>query len=182
MPDKKSMAEKLFPSRTRCKTCRKNLTDVVLSGLYCSYPCAGKPVPSKNVSAAPRHCKREVNGSWDFKTKFRSVDDVPAKLRQDPGTNIYECDYCLFLHVGHSRPTEFTREKLRRTVSDVITIGSVIKRTREEKNIPIPLLAKKLGVPAIRIKEIEAGEAKMNAQIMLDVLRILGIQTILQEK
>lgn len=176
------MKETTFPERTRCKTCRKKLDAIVLKGVFCSYACAGVKAPSNNVADAPRHCKREVNGKWDFKTKFRSSSDVPIKLQADPATNVYECDYCLFLHVGHSRPAEFTKDKLRRTVSDVSTIGSVVKRAREERNVPLALLAKKMKIPAVRLQEIETGSQKMDISILLEVLRILHIQVILQEK
>lgn len=176
------MKETTFPERTRCKACRKKLDAIVLKGVFCSYACAGAKTPSTKVADAPRHCKREVNGSWDFKTKFRSSSDVPAKLQADPATNIYECDYCLFMHVGHSRPAEFTKDKMRRTVSDLSTIGSVVKRAREERNVPIALLAKKMKIPSIRLQEIEVGSKQMDISILLEVLRIFKIQVILQEK
>jgi len=176
------MAETLFPKRLRCKTCRKGLEKIVLDGLYCSYRCAGVPVPSNKVAEAPRHCKREVNGIWNWKTKYRYDGEVPEKLRQDPGTNIYVCDYCHFKHVGHSRLQVDVPEKLRRTVSDAVTLGSVIQRSREQRKIDKKTLAKVLKVPAIRITEIENGDPKMNIQVLFLVINKLRIKLELIEQ
>jgi hypothetical protein len=176
------MSEKLYPERQRCASCRKKLEETVLDGKYCSYSCAGITPPSANVDLAPRFCKREVSGKWSFKARFRAESEVPQKLQDDPATNIYRCEYCHFLHVGHSRPAEFTREKLRRTVSDTETLGSVIKRAREAKGIDIKILAKRLKVPAVRLKEIEEGNPKMDVGVLMHVIYALRIQMIIQEK
>jgi DNA-binding XRE family transcriptional regulator len=169
------MSEKLFPDRLRCKTCRKKLEDVVLNGLFCSYRCAGHPTPAASVTAAPRHCKREVSNVWNFKSRYRYENEVPAKLRNDPATNIYRCDYCLFLHVGHSRLKPEDTEKLRRTVNDPVVLGSVIQRRREQLNWDKKRLAADLGVPAIRLTEIEAGNPKASIQVLFKVLSRLKI-------
>ncbi|MBC9705725.1 MAG: hypothetical protein H9W81_12310 [Enterococcus sp.] len=176
------MSNKLFPERQRCANCRKKLEATVLDGMYCSYACLHIRVPSTKVDDAPRHCKRQINNAWGFKTRYRAESEVPQKLRDDPATNIYRCDYCHFLHVGHNRPVEFERGKLRRTITDPTTLGSVIARAREDRNIPISVLAKRLKVPAVRIKEIEAGDKNMRVDIMLAVLYTLRIQVVLQEK
>lgn len=177
-----AMTEKLFPERLRCKTCRKGLDRIVLDGLYCSYRCASLPTPSADISLAPRNCKREVNGVWDWKTKFRSEGEVPKRWRDDPATNIYRCDYCHFLHIGHSRVQPADTEKLRRTVSDLVTLGSVIQRSREQKNISKKDLARILKVPAIRLTEIEEGSPKANPVIMFAVLNKLRITVELIER
>lgn len=176
------MPEKIFPERLRCKTCRKGLDKVVLDGLYCSYRCANLPVPSSKVTDAPRNCKREVNGSWGWKTRYRYEGEVPVKLQNDPGTNIYRCDFCHFLHVGHSRVQPEDKEKLRRTVSDPVTLGSVIKRAREQKNFDKKVLAKIMKVPAIRITEIEEGNPKADTAILFALLYKLRITVELIEK
>lgn len=169
------MAETLFPQRLRCKTCRKNLDKTVLDGLYCSYRCASLPQPAPSVLDAPRHCKRAIDGIWGWKTKFRYENEVPEKLRLDPATNIYRCDYCHFLHVGHSRVEENVPVALKRTVRDITTLGSVILRYREQKNISKKDLAKMLKVPVIRITEIEEGNPKMNAEILFNVINKLRL-------
>lgn len=176
------MQEKIYPERQRCAACRKKLEDTVLDGKYCSYQCLGIPVPSGKVADAPRYCKREVSGKWDFKTRFKSASDVPTKLQEDPATNIYRCEYCHFLHVGHSRPVEFTRDKLRRTVADTETLGSVIKRAREAKGYDLKMLAKRLKVPAVRLQEIETGDPRMRVDVLMAVIYTLRIQMIIQEK
>lgn len=163
------MAEILYPKRMKCKTCRKGLNKTVLDGLYCSYKCANLPQPSDDIAQAPRHCRRAINGVWGWKTRFRYENEVQEKLRLDPATNIYRCDYCHFLHVGHSRPDEAPTQ-LKRTVTDIQTLGSVILRYREQKNISKKDLAKMLKVPLIRITEIENGDPKLNPTILFAVL------------
>lgn len=176
------MPEKVFPERLRCKTCRKQLDKVVLDGVFCSYRCAKLPTPSNKVADAPRHCKRQVNNVWGWKTRYRSEGEVPQKLRNDPGTNIYRCDSCHFLHVGHSRVQPDDVEKLRRVVGDAVTLGSVVQRVREQKNIDKKDLAKVLKVPAIRLTEIENGDSKMNVLILFAVLNKLRITVELIER
>jgi hypothetical protein len=169
------MSEMLFPKRSRCKTCKKKLDSTVLKGLFCSYKCAEHPAPSPNVSAAPRHCKREVNNVWSWKTKYRFEQEVPEKWRNDPATNIYLCDYCLNLHIGHSRVKPEDVSKLRRVVSDEVTLGSVIQRRREQLNWDKKVLAKVLKVPVIRLTEIEAGNPKMDVSVLFKVLQKLRL-------
>lgn len=176
------MATLLFPERTRCASCRKKLDRVVLDGQYCSYKCAGAPEPAKDLDQVPRHCKRQVGAQWGLKTKYRYEGEVPQKLRDDPATNVYRCDYCHFLHVGHSRLQAGTPEKLRRLVSDPQTLGSVILRVRESKGIDKRVLAKALKVPAIRITEIERGDAKVDSSVLFQVLYALRISVELIEK
>jgi len=176
------MAETIYPERLRCKNCRKKLDKIVLDGLFCSYTCAKVPTPSPNLNDAPRHCKREVGGVWGWKTKFRYDNEVPEKLRKDPATNIYSCDYCHFKHVGHSRLQVETTDKLRRTVADAKTLGSVIQRSREQRKIEKKLLAKALNVPVIRITEIENGDPKMNIQVLFAVMNKLRIAVELIER
>ena len=174
------MAERLFPQRVRCKTCSKKLEGTVINGLFDSYACAKLPAPSLKVEDAPRNCKRQIGETWGFKTRYRYEGEVPQKLRDDPATNIYRCDHCFTLHVGHSR-IEPAREKLRRTVGDVETLGSVVQRTREIKKIDKRALAKSLGVPAIRITEIERGDAKIDVVVLFKLLSVLRIKVELVE-
>jgi ribosome-binding protein aMBF1 (putative translation factor) len=176
------MTEKLYPDRLRCKSCRKNLEQIVLNGLYCSYKCAKHPAPTPKIADAPRHCKREVSGVWSHKTKYRYEAAVPQKLRDDPATNIYLCDYCLFLHVGHSRVKPEDQEKLRRVVYDVKTLGSVVQRRREQLNWDKKRLAKEIGTIPIRITEIETSDPKMSVVVLFKVLARLKITVELIER
>lgn len=171
----------VFPERQRCITCRKKLNKIVLLGMYCSYPCAKAIAPSGNIVDAPRSCKYEkkMNGKsvgWVFKAKYRCDSEVPEKLRKDPATNIYVCDYCKFLHVGHSRLDTLKVEKMRRIVSDAETLGRVVRLSREAKDLTIKDVAKIIKVPAIRIKEIETGNEKVNLQALFKVLSFLKIK------
>lgn len=169
------MAKLLFPERTRCAECRKKLEEVVLDGLYCSYKCAKLPTPTSDMEKVPRHCKRQVSGVWGSKTKYRWEGEVPQRLRDDPATNVYRCDYCHFLHVGHSRLQPET-EKLRRLVHDPQTLGSVVQRAREARKIEKKDLAKSLKIPAIRITEIERGDQKIDVSALFKVLHALRIK------
>lgn len=177
------MAITLYPNRTRCLACRKKLDKIILDGVYCSYPCAKAKRPSLKVNLAPRHCKREVNGRWNFKTRYTHEEAVPLKLRQDPATNIYRCDYCRFLHVGHSRQqVEIPVGKLSRTVRDLETIGSVVTRMRIQRKMEKKDLAKRLNVPCIRITEIEEANPNMRVDILFRALDALRITVNLTER
>ena len=176
------MTETLFPVRQRCKRCRKKLESIVLNGIHCSYRCALHPEPPATLEATPRQCKREVGGRWDYKTKFRSENEVPERLRADPGTNIYRCDNCLFLHVGHSRVKEEDKSKLRRTVYEMKTLGSVIQRRRDELNWDKKRLASDLGIRPIRITEIERGDAEIDGVALFKILARLKIVVELIER
>lgn len=177
------MAITLYPTRTRCFTCRKKLEQTILDGMFCSYACAQVKAPSTKIDLAPRHCKREVSGKWDFKTKYTHEAAVPLKLRQDPATNIYRCDYCRFLHVGHSRPqAEIPVGKLSRTVRDLETVGSVVTRMRIQRKMEKKDLAKRLKVPTIRITEIEEANPDMRVDILFRALDALRITVNLTER
>lgn len=170
------MTENLYPVRTRCKKCRKGLSDTpIVDGIYCSYRCAGVAAPSNRVEDAPRWCKREVSGSWGFKTRFKYEGEVPQRLRDDPGTNIYRCGYCHNLHVGHNAPIAPTETSLHRSVTDLAQAGSVIQRYREALGIDRRTLAKSIKVPAIRITEIENGDKTAKAEVLFQVLSALRI-------
>lgn len=177
------MAITLYPLRTRCFTCRKKLEKVILDGMYCSYACGQIKVPSPKVDLAPRNCKREVNGKWDFKNRFTHEEAVSLKLRQDPGTNIYRCDYCHYLHVGHSRQLkEIPVDKLSRTVRDLGTVGTVVTRMMIQRKTDKKLLAKRLNVPIIRITEIEQGNPDMRVDILFRALDALRVTVNLTER
>ena len=178
------MAVKLYPERIRCAKCRKSLgTDgVVVDGIYCSYICAGIRAPSRKVDDAPRSCKRLVNGTWGYKHRYTHEGEVPSKLRLDPNTNIYRCDYCHHLHVGHSSPDPIKLEKTNRMVGDIGTFGSVLKRMRIQKKWTVERLAAYLKVPQVRILEIEQGHAKANLSIAFDMLRVVGGKMHIVEK
>lgn len=169
------MTQMTFPVRQRCKTCRQKLDKIVLSGLFCSYVCALSPEPSNKIEDTPRCCKRQVGERWDWKAKYRYEGEVPERLRLDPATNIYNCENCLFLHVGHSRVQPVDVEKLRRTVFDEEVLGSVIRRRREQLGWEKSRLAKDLKIPAIRITEIENGEKKIDVNALFKLMHRLKL-------
>lgn len=168
------VTETLYPERQRCKTCRKGFDKIILAGLYCSYKCGKYPLPAKNVDEAPRSCKRQVNGKWDYKTKYVFPDQVPDKFKQDSTTNIYLCDNCRTWHIGHSRPEEY--ESLTRYVNSYKELGSVIQRHRETLQVDKKVLAKTLKIPAIRITELENGEPDVSLSVLFKVLEALKLK------
>ena len=174
--------ETLFPKRKLCAKCRKKLEEVVVDGKYCSYSCAQVPAPTSKVNDAPRPCKRMVNGKWDFKKRYRCEEEVQKKLRDDPGTNIYRCEHCHHLHVGHSRPDPLTRDKLSRKIGDSDLLGSVLKRLREDKKMTVKQLATKLNVPQIRVKEVEEGDDKAHLDVAVKMVYALRCSLTLQER
>lgn len=175
LSDSLTMTQMIFPERQRCKTCRQKLEKIVLSGMFCSYKCALHPEPSQVIDDVPRCCKRQVGDRWDLKAKYRYEGEVPERLRLDPATNIYRCDSCLFLHVGHSRVQPVDVSKLRRTIYDEEILGSVIRRRREQLGWEKSRLAKDLKVPAIRITEIENGEKKIDVNALFKLMHRLKL-------
>lgn len=172
----------LYPERQRCAKCRKAFALVVVDGIYDSYACAGIRAPSTRLSDTPRECKRMVNDKWDFKQRYRSEEEVPLKLRNDPGTNIYRCQNCHHLHVGHSRPDQFQREKLNRIVGDAETLGTVLQRMREDRKWSVRKLSEHLKVPQVRIREIEEGHPNANLNLAIKALYAVGLRMILRER
>jgi DNA-binding XRE family transcriptional regulator len=162
------MADTLFPTRKRCKKCSKKLEAVVLEGLYCSYSCAGAPQPFSKPEQAPRGCRVERDGGWQWKQKFRYEGEVPAKLRQDPATNIYSCEHCRFLHVGHSRALG---NEISRLVGDVATLASVLERARESRGKTKKQVAEALKVRPIRITEVEEGRPEASLEVVFKLVR-----------
>lgn len=162
------MAEKLYPIRKRCKKCSKKLATVVLEGIYCSYACGGFPEPLKNIDDTPRQCKLERNGTWIWKQKYKSEEEVPQRLRDDPATNIYSCTNCRYLHVGHSRAIGTETARL---VNDAQTLGTVLLKTRENKGLTRKEVAEKIKTRPIRIKEIEDGANNMDITVIFSLIK-----------
>lgn len=169
------MSQTYYPVRQRCKTCRKGFGELVIAGQFCSYKCGGFPQPAKTITEAPRGCKREVNGTWGYKTKFKSATEVPSKYQNDPSTNIYLCDNCRHYHIGHSRP-EQQPEKLVRYVSSYEELASVIARIFVQNNLDKKLVAKKMGVPIIRITEVINGSPKVSPVLLFKLLNFLRLR------
>jgi len=170
------MAERLYPNRTRCKNCSKGLNNTpVVDGLFCSYRCAKLPTPSTKVDDAPRGCKRQIDGKWGFKTRYKYEAEVPQRLRDDPATNVYRCDYCHNLHVGHNAPIAAVETSLHRGVTSFEQMGSVIQRQRESRNLTRKQVAAKLKFPIIRLTEIEEGRKEARAEILFAVLKELRL-------
>jgi len=170
------MAETLFPVRQRCKKCGKGLgRDLapVLLGLFCSPSCAGMAEPSRDAGdpRTPRECKTMREGKWEFKRRYRSIQEIPDRIREDPSTNWYWCGHCGATHVGHSRLGEAEQFRMVHVQGDIADI--LVKRrglaTREQ-------VAKVAGVRPIRLKELETGAAHPEGMAtLLKVAPVLGL-------
>ncbi|KOT47112.1 MULTISPECIES: hypothetical protein [Streptomyces] len=61
---------------------------------------------------APRGCRTQREGAWVFKRRYRSEQEIPARLRDDASTSWYWCEENYGgIHVGHTHMGE--REKFR---------------------------------------------------------------------
>jgi hypothetical protein len=87
-----------LPSHS-CIRCHNPLRYIVIDAVYCSYECAGVPVPDS--SEHPLSC-----WTWDAKPKMgfptqetaeRAVSDMGV-----PGVKAYYCVIHHFWHVGYS--------------------------------------------------------------------------------
>ncbi len=129
------MAEKLFPERQRCKKCGKGLglksTDPVYLGLYCTPRCAGMAVPASRPDddRTPRGCRTMRDGAWQFKKRYRSEQEIPDRLREDPSTSWYWCtESCGHLHVG--RTLVETKRAENRGLRDRAAIADMLVKAR----------------------------------------------------
>lgn len=164
------MAETLFPTRQRCKECGKKLERLVVMGLYDSYRCARMASPAKTTDVAPRECKTEREGKWEWKRRYRSEAEIPVKLREDPSSNWYWCTTsCGNLHIGHSRiklDTEAQRVLMRRSDLADVLVKARGRATHAQ-------VAKVAGIRAIRLKELEDPKS---ATVDLDALfKVIGV-------
>lgn len=153
------MSEKLFPERQRCKTCGKAMGKpehpTVFFGLYCTPRCAGIAVPSTLVQNAPRECKTQRDGVWSFKRKYRSVGEIPDRLREDPSTSWYWCSHCGHLHIGHTRMGEAEQFRMFDDLdTDLPDLLIKLRGGATHRQV-----AEVAGVRPIRIKELESGIA-----------------------
>lgn len=150
--------EKLFPARQRCKTCGKGLglrtQDPVYLGLYCTPRCAGMAAPASRPEDAPRGCRTQREGTWVFKRRYRSEQEIPANLREDASTSWYWCkESCGAIHVGHTRMGE--REKFRMFEDLTADLPDLLIKLRGQATRK--QVAEVAGVRPVRLKELEEG-------------------------
>lgn len=153
------MAEMLFPERQRCKACSKALgkpnDPTVLLGLYCSPKCARIAFPAVLPENAPRECKTQRDGAWIFKRRYRSVSEIPDRLREDPSTSWYWCSHCAHLHIGHTRMGEAEQFRMFDDLdTDLPDMLVKLRGAATHRQV-----AEVAGVRPIRIKELEMGVA-----------------------
>lgn len=149
------MSERLFPERQRCKDCGKGLGAsgaAVFLGLFCSPRCAKMASPVEDAARAPRECRTERDGLWVFKRRYRSMSEIPVKIREDPTTSEYWCtNHCGALHIGHSR-IDLTREAFRMLADERQLADMLIKLRGKATRKDVAAVA---GIRPIRLKELE---------------------------
>lgn len=170
------MAELKFPARQRCKACRTTLapraTDPVYKGLYCSPKCAGIAAPAARAQDAPRECRTQRDGQWAFKRRYRSEEEIPDKIRQDPSTSWYWCSHCGHIHIGHTRMG--AAEQFVMTL-DRASIAEVLLKLRGQATHK--QIAAAAGVRPIRLKEWEdPGHDAPSLDALLAVLRVYRVR------
>lgn len=164
--------EVTFPERKRCRGCSKLLGGAgaaVLLGLFCSARCAGMAELVTEVDLAPRECKTQRGGVWEFKRRYRSVGEIPDRLRADASTNWYWCTgHCGALHIGHSR-IDSTREQFRmlQQPGDLADLLVKLRGKATRKQV-----AEVAGIRPIRLKELEEGIG--HPESLSTLFRVLG--------
>ncbi|MFF4410709.1 hypothetical protein [Streptomyces sp. NPDC001404] len=148
--------EKLFPARQRCKTCGKGLglsaQDPVYLGLYRTPRCAGMAAPALRPEDAPRGCRTQRDGTWVFKRRYRSEQEIPAKLRDDASMSWYWCEEsCGTIHVGHTRMGK--REKFQMFEDLAADLPDLLTKLRGQATRK--QVAEVAGVRPVRLKELE---------------------------
>lgn len=147
-------AEKLYPERQRCKGCSKKLGGAgvpVYLGLHCSPRCANLAELHTDAASAPRECKTERGGRWEFKRRYRSDGEIPGNLRDDPTSSWYWCNHCGHLHIGHSR-IDLAKEQFR-MLTDPKDLGDLLVKLRG--GATRAQVATVAGIRPIRLKELE---------------------------
>lgn len=170
------MAEVVYPQRKRCKKCGHGLgltaKDEVLFGLYCSWKCAGIPEPAQTPGFAPRECKSEREGQgWAFKRRYRCLSEVPSKLRDDPSVDVYTCQHCGHLHIGHSRIHQDEKSYVLMHSESLSQLLIKMRGSRTHKEIGLAV-----GVRPIRIKELETDSSMINTDVLFKLLAFYRIR------
>lgn len=149
------MAETLFPQRQRCKSCGKGLGkqgQPVYLGLYCTLKCGSLVEPVQDPEMAPRECKTQRDGRWEFKRRYRSEHEIPQRLRDDPSVNWYWCNgSCHHIHIGHSR-IDLATEQYRMLSNPADLADYLIKARGKATRKQVAEVA---GIRPIRLKELE---------------------------
>ncbi len=167
------MAEVLFPIRKRCKNCGKSFGQTVIFGLFCCYKCAKIAEPSKTPENAPRECKTERDGKWEFKRRYRSVEEIPGKLKEDPSSSFYSCQHCGNLHIGHSRIN--LKTETQRVFSSREDLVDVLVKARGKADLKT--VAKAAGILPIRLRELENPQSdRVDLEALFKVLRFYGLK------
>lgn len=164
--------ETVFPERKRCRACARALGQdgaPVLLGLFCGATCAGMPEPVSRASDAPRECRTERDGVWQFKRRYRSVAEIPGRLREESSASWYWCTgHCGHLHIGHSR-IDLNREQFRMLQSPADLADLLVKLRGKATRKEVAAVA---GVRPIRIKELEEGAGHPDGMVTL--FKVLG--------
>lgn len=167
------MAEMMFPERQRCKACSKGLGAAgapVFLGLFCSPRCAGLAQLHPDPARAPRECKTERDGRWEFKRRYRSVGEIPVKIREDASVSHYWCtNHCGHLHIGHSR-IDLNKEQFRMLQGPDDLADLLVKLRGHATHKQVAEVA---GIRPIRLKELEEG--KGHPESIVTLFKVLDV-------
>lgn len=93
-----------YPSRRRCRKCRRYLVPPVIDGQWCSYPCAEARPPSSNPNDWPRRHFQRARGVRVEKVPYSSAFEALAA--RGGAAEAYLCDYCLMWHRATARTAD----------------------------------------------------------------------------
>lgn len=163
--DNASMSkETLYPERQRCKACGKSFPERgAILGLYDTYRCAKMAEPYKKPEDAPRPCVTDKSGKLVWKKRLRHIGEMPKALRDDPSANTYWCQHCGFLHIGHSR-VEMNPSSTRSLMTPA-QLADVLVKARERRKLSQRDAAKSMGMPWIRLKELEGAKKEATLEM-----------------
>ncbi len=180
--------EKLFPERRRCKACSRKLggpigpsgnANPVFLGLYCSTACAGMEPVALYPEDASRQCRTERDDGWVFKQRYRSTQEIPYRIREDPSTSHYWCTgtngECGRLHIGHARLHEAEALRMLGSPDDLADV--LVKMRGAATHRQVAVVATELAgrkVQPIRLKELEEPRRgqRVCVQTLFDVLAV----------
>lgn len=173
------MAELLFPRRSRCANCRKELGATVLLGKYCSWQCTGTlSRPADTPDRAPRGCRAQREGRWVFKQRYRHEGEAPQALRTEAGMSSYWCTEaggCGRLHFG--RTLVRLEGTANRGLRDRAAMADLLAKARGRATHK--QVAATTGVRMVRIKEWEdPGFATPSLEALWPLLRAYRIDLV----
>lgn len=98
---------------------------------------------------------------------------MPQRLRDDPATNVYLCEHCRFLHVGHSRAIGTETARL---IRDEVVLGDTLRKIRETRKQSLKEVGEKIKERPIRIKEVEDAQTTIHPVVLFKLLQYYRVK------